>query len=54
MEVESKVRGYQKLRRVRTRLVEVHKKILQVMDEMEAMRREEVPSPDKKRASREG
>jgi len=54
VEVESKVRGYQKLRRVRTRLVEVHKKILQVMDEMEAMRREEVPSPDKKRSPREG
>ncbi len=54
VEVESKVRGYQKLRRVRTRLVEVHKKILQVMDEMEAMRREEVPSPDKKRSLREG
>jgi len=51
VEVERKVRRYQKLRRVRTRLVEVHKKVLQVMDEMEAMRREEVPSPDKKRSS---
>ena len=54
VEVESKVRRYQKLRRARTRLVEVHKKILQVMDEMEAMRREEVPSPDKKRSPLEG
>ena len=44
VEIESKVREYQNLRRARTRLVEVHKKILQVMDEMEAMRREEVPS----------
>ena len=54
VEVESKVQGYQKLRRVRTRLVEVHKKILRIMDEMEAMRREEVPSPDKKRSSLKG
>lgn len=48
VEVERKVRRYQKFRRVRTRLVEVHKKILRIMDEIEAMRREEVPSPDKK------
>jgi hypothetical protein len=54
VEVESKVRRYQKLRRARTRLVEVHKKILQVMDDMEAMRREEIPSPVKKRSPREG
>ncbi|MBW2203549.1 MAG: hypothetical protein JRF52_05495 [Deltaproteobacteria bacterium] len=54
VEVESKVRRYQKLRRARTRLVEGHKKILQVMDDMEAMRREEVPSPIKKRSPREG
>jgi len=54
VEVESKVKRYQKLRRVRTRLVEVHKKILQVIDEMEAMRREEVPSPAKKQSPHEG
>jgi len=54
VEVESKVRRYQKLRRARTRLVEVHKKILQVMDDMEAMRREEIPSPVKKRSPCEG
>lgn len=54
MEVENKVQGYQKLRRARARLVEVHKKILRIMDEMEAMRREEVPSPDKKRSPLEG
>jgi len=54
VEVESKVREYQKLRRARTRVVEVHKRILQVMDEMEAMRREEVPSPEKKRSPPEG
>ena len=54
VEIERKVRRYQKLRRVRTRLVDVHKNLLRIMDEMEAMRREEVPSPDKKRSSLEG
>ena len=54
VEVESKVRRYQKLRRVRTRLGEVHKNILRIMDEIETMRRQEVPSPDKKRSSLEG
>lgn len=54
VEVQTKVRRYQELRRVRVRLIEMHKKILQTMDEMEAMRREEVPSPDKKRSPREG
>jgi len=54
IEVQGKVRRYQGLRQARARLVEVHKKMLQIMDEMEAMRREEVPSPDKKRSPREG
>ena len=54
VEVETKVRRYQKLRRARTRLVEVHKKTLQVMDEMETMRREEVPSSEKMRPPRDG
>ena len=54
VEVQTKVRRYQELRRVRVRLIEVYKKMLQTMDEMEAMRREEVPSPDKKRSPREG
>jgi hypothetical protein len=53
-EVQTKVRCYQELRRVRVRLIEVYKKIVQVMDEMEAMRMEELPSPDKKRSPREG
>ena len=47
VEVQGKVRRYQELRKARTRLVEVHKKILQTMDEMEAMRREEVPKSGK-------
>jgi RAB protein geranylgeranyltransferase component A len=51
VEVQTKVRRYQELRRIRTRLVEEHKKILKVMDEMEAMRREEMPVSRKKPAT---
>jgi len=51
VEVQNKVRCYQELRRVRVRLIEVHKKMLQVMDEMEAMRREEMPVSRKKPTS---
>jgi hypothetical protein len=47
VEVQIKVRRYQELRRVRVRLIEVHKKMLQVMDEMESMRREEIPASRK-------
>ena len=48
VEVKTKVRCYQELRGARARLVDVHKKILKVMDEMEAMRREEIPTTEKK------
>jgi hypothetical protein len=41
-EVQNKVRGYQRLRRARARLVLLHKEMLEVMDEMEAMRREQM------------
>jgi len=51
VEVQTKVHRYQELRRVRVRLIEVHKKMLQVMDEMEAMRREEMPVSRKKPTS---
>ncbi len=54
VEVQNKVRCYQELRRVRVRFIEVHKRIVQIMDEMEAMRREELPSPGKKRSPRGG
>jgi hypothetical protein len=47
IEVQGKVRRYQDLRQARAQLVEVHKRILQTMDEMEAMRREEVPKSGK-------
>jgi hypothetical protein len=53
-EVQTKVRRYQELRRARVRLIEVHMKIVQLMDEMETMRRQELPSPDTKRSPREG
>jgi hypothetical protein len=48
VEVQDKVRRYQELRRVRVRLIEVHKNMLQTMDEMETMRREEMPVSRKK------
>ena len=51
VEVQTKVRRYQDLRRVRARLGEIYRKMLKVMDEMEAMRREEVSSPDRKGSS---
>jgi len=51
IEVQTKVRRYQELRRVRVRLIEMHKKMLQVMDEIEAMRREEMPVSRKKPTS---
>jgi hypothetical protein len=41
-EVQNKVRRYQRLRRARARLVVLHKEMLLVLDEMEAMRREEM------------
>jgi len=51
VEVQTKVRRYQQLRRARVRLIEVHKKMLQLTDEMEAMRREEMPVSRKKPTS---
>jgi hypothetical protein len=44
LEIKTKVQRYQKLRRSRQRLGEVQRKMLQVMDEMETMRREEMLS----------
>ena len=48
VEVQIKVRRYQELRNARVQVVEVHKKILRTLDEMEAMRREEIPTTEKK------
>jgi hypothetical protein len=51
-EVQEQVRRYQELRRIRARLVTIHRQMLRVLDEMEAMRREELPSSDPKRSSK--
>ena len=53
VEVQGKVRRYQEFRGARARLVEVHKKMLKAMDEMEAMRQEAVPTSEKKPSRRE-
>jgi hypothetical protein len=51
VEVQTKVRRYQELRRARARLVQVHKQMLKVMDQIEAIRREEMPASKKKPAT---
>jgi hypothetical protein len=48
VEVEAKVRRYQELRRVRARLGEIYRKMLGAIDQMEAMRREELSSSGKR------
>jgi len=50
VEVQVKVGRYQELRRVRARLGEIYRKMLKVMDQMEAMRREELSSSGKRRS----
>jgi hypothetical protein len=50
VEVQAKVRRYQELRRVRARLGEVYRKMATVMDQMEAMRREELSGSGKRRS----
>ena len=52
VEVQIKVRRYQELRRARSRLVEVHRKMIRVMDKMEVMRREQILASGKKEISR--
>ena len=52
VEVRIKVGRYQELRRARSRLVEVQRKMIRVMDEMEVMRREQIPASGKKKISR--
>lgn len=53
VEAQSKVLRYQYLRRARARLVEVHRSMLHIMDEMEAMRLEEIPPSGKKQSRSE-
>jgi len=52
VEVQQKVRRYQDLRRIRVRLVAIHREMLKVLDEMEAMRREALSSSDKQRSGK--
>ena len=52
VEVQERVKRYQELRRVRAQLGAIHREMLKILDEMEAMRREELPSPDPKRSSK--
>ncbi len=49
VEVQEKVGRYQELRRMRTRLGTIYQKMLEVMDTMEAMRREELSAVGKKK-----
>ena len=50
VEVQAKVRRYQEIRRVRARVGEIYRKMLKVIDQMEAMRREEMSSSGKRRS----
>ena len=52
VEAQQRVGRYQELRQIRARLVAIHREMLRVLDEIEAMRREELPSSDKRGASK--
>jgi hypothetical protein len=54
VEAQQRVGRYQQLRQIRARLVAIHREMLRVLDEMEAMRREELPCSDKKGVSKGG
>jgi hypothetical protein len=49
VDTQQRVKRYQELRRARARAVELHRQMLKVMDEMESMRRGELPSRGKDR-----
>jgi hypothetical protein len=49
VDTQQRVRRYQELRRARARVVEIHRQMLKLIDEMEGMRREEVSSSGKER-----
>jgi hypothetical protein len=49
VEVQEKVGRYQELRRMRTRLGAIYQKMLEVMDAMEAARREELSAVGRKK-----
>ena len=41
-DVRQKVAAYQQIRRVRARLVKTHQKMIEIIDQIEALRREEM------------
>lgn len=49
VDTQQRVRRYQELRRARARVVEIHRQMLKLIDEMEGMRREELSSSGKER-----
>ncbi len=44
VETQQRVRRYQQLRQSRARIVEIQRQVLEIMDKMEAMRREQLPA----------
>lgn len=44
VETQQRVRRYQQLRQARARIVEIQRQMLEIMDKMEAMRREQLPA----------
>ena len=46
VQTQQRVKRYQQLRRARARVVQIHRQMLKLMDQMEAMRRQEVSKKD--------
>jgi hypothetical protein len=46
VQTQQRVKRYQQLRRARARVVQIHRQMLKLIDEMEALRRQEVPKKD--------
>ena len=46
VQTHQRVKRYQQLRRARARVVQIHRQMLKLIDEMEALRRQEVPKKD--------
>jgi hypothetical protein len=46
VQTHQRVKRYQQLRRARGRVVQIHRQMLKLMDQMEAMRRQEVSKKD--------
>jgi hypothetical protein len=46
VQTQQRVKRYQQLRRARARVVQIHRQVLKLIDQMEALRRQEVPKKD--------